>query len=104
MLSSPSTLLGEALGLHPAQGHFLVPSWSLGKPGSLASPPPTLEERVSPPPPIFGSATAATSAFLLLQGRASQESLPPNTPTHSRRAGRPPGAPGGGLPGAVQVL
>lgn len=58
MLSSPSTFLGEALGLHPTQRPLLVPSWSLGKPGSLASPPPILEKRVSPPPPIFGSATA----------------------------------------------
>lgn len=57
MLSSPSTYLEEALGLHPTQRPFLVPSWSLEKPGALDSPPPILEERVSPPPPIFGSAT-----------------------------------------------
>lgn len=83
-------------------------SWSPAGPwGSLAPWPlhPRLWKSVFlPRRPSLVLPLRATSACLLLKGRASQESLPPNTPTHSRRAGRPPGAPGGGLPGAVQVL
>lgn len=85
----PSTFLGDVLGLHPLQAAFPGPQLVLGNLVPLASSP-ILEERVSPPLPVFVSATAGTSAFLLLRGRASQESLPPHRPP-LRKLGGPLG-------------